>query len=69
MTLTELQSLLDALKRARYSGLTSINQNGVSMSWASDADLEIKINALQAEINNAGGTATRSRSTLTTFTR
>ena len=67
MTQTELQQLLEALLRARFSGLRSTTVGTTTMVWSSDAELENKINALRGEI--AGTSATRSRSTLTTFTR
>ena len=68
MTTTEMQSLLDALKRARYSGLRSLSQGNISMSWGSDAELEMKINALQGEINALAATPAP-RASLASFSR
>ena len=53
---TELQSLLDQLKRARYSGQRSVQFADRSITWGSDEELAGKIRALEADIAGTGGT-------------
>ena len=50
MSNTELETLLEQLKRARYSGQRSVQYADRSITWASDAELAAKIRALETEI-------------------
>lgn len=67
LTAGQLQTMLDALKQARYSGQRSVTYGDRSISWASDDELASKIRAIEEEI--AGTTTPRRRASLASFER
>lgn len=62
LPLNELEDMLDALKRARFSGVNRITFQDRTLSYASGAELDAAISKLEDEIAVASST-TRSRTT------
>jgi hypothetical protein len=55
--MSDLQTQLDALKKARASGVLRVTiANGMDVTYKSDAELSAAINALENEIARASGT-------------
>lgn len=59
LSLSDLNTMLDALQTARYKGVRSTTVGGVTITWASDDELASKIVALQRQIATTGSTTTR----------
>ena len=62
MTLTEMQTQLDALLAARFRGVRSTSYDGKSVTYGSDAEMAKAIADLEARIA-AQSTGTKSRLT------
>lgn len=61
-TASELQARLDALKKARDSGVLTIRQDNTSTTFRSLAEIERTIAALEGDIVALSSTSTRKRS-------
>lgn len=59
MTLTELKAKHTALLTARYAGLRSVNYDGRSVTYGSDAELATAIADIERRIAALGSKASR----------
>ena len=57
LTTNELTTLLDDLRRARFSGQRSVQYADRSITWGSDEEIAAKIRALESEIAATAGAA------------
>lgn len=58
MTIEQLEALLAALRKARYSGVRSLTHAGTTTEYKSDAEMAAAEAALVAEIAALNGTRT-----------
>ncbi|TRD22094.1 phage head-tail joining protein [Palleronia caenipelagi] len=55
MTLDELLSARDRLRRARFKGITTVTLDGETLTYKSDAQMAAALAAIEAEITNLSG--------------